>query len=181
MKKLETVGEHEKFEYEDSKFLQHCTEKIIINFSCNLCNGSFSKEFDNYEKGKVWTECFTPQWLRSCCLVVPLVSLTASQPGRTGVNLTVERDQAFKCFGSHLTRPPLDVEIFIAEEERLDVKRNLTENEEVIHLSGLTPYQDYTIRLRARPSLDLSRTIYSPWLNFTFQTLPDGQLILSRQ
>ena len=117
----------------------------------------------------------------SCCLVVPLVSLTASNPGRTGVNLTVERDHAFQCFGRHLTRPPLDLEIFVVEEDRLEVETGLTENIEVIHLSGLTPYQDYTIRLRARPSLDLSRTIYSPWLNFTIQTLPDGQLDLSRQ
>ena len=62
MKKLETVGAHEEFEYQDSTFLQHCTKKIVINFSCNLCNGSFIKEFDNYEKGnKVWPECFIPQ------------------------------------------------------------------------------------------------------------------------
>ena len=82
----------------------------------------------------------------------------------------MERDHAFKCFGRHLTRPPLDVEIFVADEDRLEVANGLTENEEVIHLSGLTPYQDYSIRLRARPSLDLSRTLYSPWVNFTIQT-----------
>ena len=53
MNKLETVGALEEFEYRNSRFLQHCTKRIIINFSCNLCNGSFSKEFNNYEKGKV--------------------------------------------------------------------------------------------------------------------------------
>ena len=54
MKKLETVGVQEEFEHQDSKFLQHCTKKIVINFNCSHCNGSvFSKEFNNYEKGEV--------------------------------------------------------------------------------------------------------------------------------
>ena len=89
----------------------------------------------------------------------------------------MERDHVFKCF---LTPPPLDVEIYV-EEDRLQEEKNLTENVEVLHLSDLTPYQNYSISLRARPSLDLSRTLYSPWLNFSIQTLPDGQLILNRQ
>ena len=89
----------------------------------------------------------------------------------------MERGHDFKCF---LTPPPLDVEIFVADEDRLQEEKNLTENEEVIHLSNLTPNQEYSIMLRARPSLDLSRTIYSPWLNFTIKTLPDGQLITRR-
>ena len=54
MNKLETAGAQEEFEYPESTFLQHCTRKIIVNFSCNLCKtGSFTKEFNNYEKGKV--------------------------------------------------------------------------------------------------------------------------------
>ena len=53
MKRLETVGAQEEFEDPDPE-IQHCTQKIIINFSCNLCKeGSFTKEFNNYEKGKV--------------------------------------------------------------------------------------------------------------------------------
>ena len=58
MNKLETVGPHEEFEFQDSEFLQHCTEKIVVNFSCNLCSGSFIKEFDNHEKGSL-TQCFS--------------------------------------------------------------------------------------------------------------------------
>ena len=55
MNKLETAGAQEEFEYPESKFLQHCsTRKIIVDFSCNLCKkGSFTKEINNYEKGKV--------------------------------------------------------------------------------------------------------------------------------
>ena len=89
----------------------------------------------------------------------------------------MERDRDFKCYGKHLTPPPLDVEIFLADHHRLQEVKNLTKNKEVIQLSNLTPNQDYSLMLRARPSLDLSRTIYSPWLNFTIHTLPDGQNI----
>ena len=88
----------------------------------------------------------------------------------------MERDKDFQCFGDHLTRPPLDVEIFVAGDDRIQEVKNLTQNKDVIHLSNLTPNQDYSIKLRARPSLDLSRTIYSPWLNFSIQTLPDGKV-----
>ena len=59
MNKLDTVGANEEFEIQDSGFL-HCTKKIIVNFSCNLCSGSFIKEFDNYEKGKVRLKIFQP-------------------------------------------------------------------------------------------------------------------------
>ena len=90
----------------------------------------------------------------------------------------MERDKDFQCFGDHLTLPPLDVEIFVSGDDRIQEVKNLTQNKDVIHLSNLTPNQDYSIKLRARPSLDLSRTIYSPWLNFSIQTLPDGQSIL---
>ena len=179
MNKLETVGALEEFEYRNSRFLQHCTKRIIINFSCNLCNGSFSKEFNNYEKGKEKQKNIIQQWEN--CLVIPQISVRAEKPGRRGVNLTVERAHHFQCFGGHVTPPPLDVEIFTADQERLQVEKNLTENEMRIYLSGLTPYQDYSLMLRARPSLDLSRTIYSKWLNITIHTEPDGQLALSRQ
>ena len=58
---LETVGALEEFEYRGSDFLQHCTKLIVINFSCNLCNDSFSKEFNNFEKGKVKSKQFMQQ------------------------------------------------------------------------------------------------------------------------
>ena len=116
------------------------------------------------------------------CLVIPSITVSAKEPGITSVSLTVERAHKFKCFLSPLSShsPPLDLEIFLPDEDRLQLETNLTGNKEVIHLSDLTPYQDYRIMLRARPSLDLSRTIFSPWLNFSIQTLPDGQFILSQ-
>ena len=50
----------EEFELQDSKFLQHCTKKIVINFNCSHCNGSvFSKEFNNYEKGKAQNKFYS--------------------------------------------------------------------------------------------------------------------------
>ena len=64
MKKLETVGAQEEFEHQDSKFLQHCTKKIVINFNCSHCNGSvFSKEFNNYEKGKEYNKFYDDTYL----------------------------------------------------------------------------------------------------------------------
>ena len=96
--------------------------------------------------------------------------------GNRGANLIVERDKDFQCFGDHSTRPPLDVEIFVDGDYRFQWVENLTQNRDVIHLSYLTPKQDYSVGLRAIPSLDLSRTIYSPWVNFSFQYLPDSKV-----
>ena len=115
--------------------------------------------------------------MRACCSVIPRISLSGQSPGSKGANLSLERDRDFKCYGRHVTPPPLDVEIFLADDHRLEEVKNLTKNEEVIHLSNLTPNQEYSLMLRARPSLDLSRTISSPWLNFTIHTLPDGLYI----
>ena len=53
MNKLETAGAQEEFEYPDPD-IKHCAQKIIVNFNCTLCKEeSFTKEFNNYEKGKV--------------------------------------------------------------------------------------------------------------------------------
>ena len=49
----------------------------------------------------------------------------------------------------------------------------------MVELVNLSPYQEYDIRLRGKPSHDTEGQFYSPYQNLTVRTLPAGEDILT--